>query len=69
MKCDDMHGHKNPEFYHRLYFTADVKRLSDYDDSYSNYIHGGTESTQRVQTSAEDFHVLFLTVCSNHNSK
>ena len=44
MKYDDMYGNKNPEFYHRLYFTADVKRLSDY----SNYIHGGTENTQRL---------------------
>ena len=28
-----------------------------------------TKSTQRVQTCVKDFHVLFLAVCSNCNSK
>ena len=31
--------------------------------------HSQTESTQRVQTSATDFHVIFLAVYRNHNSK
>ena len=49
--------------------TTINQSLKCHPNKYAINLNYELEITHRVQTNADDFHVLFLVVCENHNSK